>query len=105
MRQTEIGVTAYAQKPLHRVRPNGQFLQATLRSIESGRHSLGVTALALLALPNTNFNACHMQETAEWKKMPCGDSEELSLMVYIVACKQQTCFLHESDASERAVIA
>ncbi len=87
MCQTEVGATAYAQKPLHRIRPNEQFLQATLRSVESGMHSLGVTALALLDLPNTDFNACHVQEIAEWKKMPCGDNEKLSLLVYIVACK------------------
>ena len=29
-------MTAYAQKPIHRLRPNEQFLQATLRNIESG---------------------------------------------------------------------
>lgn len=68
-------------------------------------HSLGVTALALLDLPNTDFNACRMQEIAEWKKMPCGDSEELSLLVHIVACKHQICFLHESHATKRAVTA
>ncbi len=103
--QTEIGATAYAQKPLHRVRPNGQFLQATLRSVESGIHSLGVTALSVLALPNTDLNStnCHMQEIAEWKRMPCGDSVELNLLVYIMACKHQTCFLHEFGA--RAVTA
>lgn len=81
MCQTEIGATAYAQKPWHRVRPNEQFLQVTLRNVESGIHSLGVTALALLAPPNTDFDACNTQEIAEWKKMPCGDSEELSLLV------------------------
>ena len=46
-----------------------------------------------------------MQEIAEWKKMPCGDSEELNLLVYIMAYKHQTCFLHESGGPERAVTA
>ena len=33
----EIGVTAYMQKPVHRARPNEQFLQATLRNIQTGQ--------------------------------------------------------------------
>jgi len=37
--------------------------------------------------------------------MPCGDSEELNLLVYIMACRHEICFLHESDAPKRAVTA
>lgn len=33
---TEIGVTAYTQKAVHRLRPNEKFLQATLRNVKSG---------------------------------------------------------------------
>lgn len=39
--QTEVGVTAYAHKPPQRIRPNEQFLQATLRNVESGMDVLG----------------------------------------------------------------
>ena len=34
---TEVGVTAYTQKAVHRTRPNEQFLQATLRNIQAGQ--------------------------------------------------------------------
>ncbi|KAL3157619.1 hypothetical protein ABBQ32_012068 [Trebouxia sp. C0010 RCD-2024] len=44
-RAKEIGVTAYAQKAVHRIRPNGQFLQATLRNIESGNRRVEENAM------------------------------------------------------------
>ena len=48
-------MTAYAQKPVQRIRPNGQFLQATLRNIESGFCSFVVPSLLEQV---TNVNAC-----------------------------------------------
>lgn len=57
-------MTAYAQRPVQRIRPNGQFLQATLRNIESGTSSSAHTKCFAALTPGT---------VHQWKAVAAGN--------------------------------
>ncbi|KAL0036563.1 hypothetical protein WJX79_000423 [Trebouxia sp. C0005] len=69
-RAKEIGATAYAQKPWHRVRPNEQFLQVTLRNVESGNRRVEENAMwrqrRAQLTGHTKGEEAHVQQNAEF---------------------------------------